>query len=68
MAKREAPRVTRETREKYVGKVARLSTEGLEIEVLIKDVSFAFGHHDFLVTPVAGSGEKKVRETRVSLV
>ena len=49
--------------DKYVGKKATIFSHlSLKIEVKILDYKKAYGKERFLVTPVAGSGEKWVEE------
>ncbi len=38
------------------------------IRMRVKNARFCCGHNDYLITPVTGSGEKWVRETRLIFV
>lgn len=53
-----------------IGSTASLHSEGYDLtfEVSIKDAREVWGRTDYLVTPVAGTGEKWVSAERVSNV
>lgn len=46
--------------EQYVGRTGVIKLDGLEIEVKIGDVKQSWGKTRYLVSPVAGEGEKWV--------
>ena len=48
-----------------VGKEAIMREGDFLIRMRVLDVKQAYGHTDYKVTPVTGSGEKWVRETRL---
>ncbi len=50
---------------RIVGKVGRVSREGLGVEVRILDVKESYGRTRYLVTPVAGTGAVWVEYVRL---
>ena len=48
-----------------IGTVAIMRQDEFLIRMKVLDARFTCGHTDYKVTPVAGSGEKWVRETRL---
>lgn len=60
-------KITPEDLEALRGQRGSLSTEGMTVDVEIRDARLRFGHLDVLVTPVAGSGERWFERHRVVL-
>ncbi len=48
-----------------IGTVVIMRQDDFLLRMKVLDARFAFGHNDYLITPVAGSGEKWVRENRL---
>jgi hypothetical protein len=53
--------------ESYKGKIGFMEVEGLNFEVKISGARIRFGHLDFQVIPVNGTGAKWVESHRVEL-
>jgi cell division protein FtsN len=51
---------------KALGKQAQLRLEGFSVAVTISDVKQAYGNTRYYVTPVNGTGEAWVDESRIS--
>ena len=51
-----------------IGRVAVMRDGEFLIRMTVKAARHSYGHRDYLITPVAGSGEKWVRETRLIFV
>jgi cell division protein FtsN len=51
---------------KALGKQAQLRLEGFSVAVTISDVKQAYGNTRYYVTPVNGTGEAWVDESRLS--
>lgn len=50
----------------YKNQTATINVDNLCIGVVIKDARMRFGHLDFLVTPILGTGEKWMEHHRVT--
>lgn len=68
MNNRTAPKANAEAVEKYLGKRATIEiVQGFEVNVLITDVKFRYGHTDVVIIPEAGEGSIPVVATRIKL-
>lgn len=55
----------KELYEKYVGKTATISLNGLTVRVMIKDVKLSYGKERYDVTPIAGEGSAWVENVEL---
>ena len=54
--------------DEYVGRKARLSLDGLVVEVTIMNIKSHFGRLDMEVSPISGSGAKWVTSQKLEFV
>lgn len=50
----------------YKDRTGTIDVNGLSIGVVIKDARIRYGHLDFLVTPILGTGEKWMENHKVT--
>jgi len=52
---------------KAVGTIAYLAIDGLQVQIKVLDIKYAYGNTRYVVTPTTGTGTVTVDSSRVTL-